>query len=155
VLHDPHLGELQAVVPAQARPAILTLEEPGVEGRGEGRVAAEVADRPQPQSLGGGAPDGQRIRVVEAQRIADREAERMQPIAERGDRRHRRVFQDQAADRSRVLDVDVDVAAGQRAIHDARTAEAQSDRVRAPRRDDGGERRPGDHRGRQSAYRYH
>ena len=67
VLHDAHPGQRQAVVPAEAGPAVVALEEPGAEGRGQLPVAGEVADGPEPEAVGRVGADGERVRVGEAQ----------------------------------------------------------------------------------------
>src|SRR5207249_4641765 len=70
-LHGAHLGEAQAVLTLEPRPAVPAVEEAGVEGRPQPGMAREIADRAQAQARRRVAPDGEGIGVVEAERDAE------------------------------------------------------------------------------------
>src|SRR5881409_705899 len=125
VLHDPHVGEAQAIVAPEPRPPVRALEEAGVEGRAQAGVAGEIADGPQAQPRRLVATDGERVRVVEAERHADDDALRVERGAHGADRRERGLFEDRLRDRARVLRIDVDGSAGERAPGEARAAKAE------------------------------
>jgi hypothetical protein len=84
-------------VPAQARPAVVAVEEPGIEGGGQLAMAAQVAQRAQSEARGGGAGDGERVGVVEAERLADVEPALGQPARSAASVRDAGVLEDRAA----------------------------------------------------------
>src|SRR4029453_11167987 len=86
VLDDADVGQAEAVVPAQSRPAVVTLEKPGREGGAQLRMASQVAEALEPQAPGHVVANGQRVGVLEPEWIADREPQRTEPRPERRER---------------------------------------------------------------------
>ena len=116
-----------------ARPgvAVLPLQELVAEARlPPGGGPGRVGDGLQLQPFGVGGADEDRKRVLEPQRIEDREAgvriaatDLVEHAASVGDRR---LPEDRGQRRARVLDVDVDVAGADRAVADERAAQIQA-----------------------------
>jgi hypothetical protein len=106
-------------------PAIVAVEEAGIERGRQAGMPAEIADGAQAQPRGRVSAHGEGVRVGEAERLADDQAARLHPRAQRRHIGHRRIVENGAADRARVFRVDVDIAAGQRAVDDARPAQAE------------------------------
>src|SRR5439155_7415353 len=100
VLHAAHIGEPETVVTAEARPAVVALEESRVECRAQRGMTTQVADRAQLEPVRRLAANGERVRIVEPERIRDGEPERTQSPAQLLDAGDRGVLEDGAADRS-------------------------------------------------------
>src|SRR6185436_18154349 len=98
----------QSVVTLQPRPAVRTLEKARVEGRAQPGVTGEVADGSQAQPRRLVASHGERVRVVEAQGVADENALGAERRPHGADRRESRVLEDRVGDRARVFRIDVD-----------------------------------------------
>src|SRR5207247_242330 len=89
-------------------PAVRALHEAGAEGRGEPWMPGEVAQRLEPEPVGHLGPHGQRVGVGEAERLADRQPPGVEPCADLLWRPERGVLQDDEAECSRVLRIEVD-----------------------------------------------
>ncbi len=125
VLHHGDAAQAQAVVALEPGPPVLALEEARAEGGAQIRMPGEVADGPQAQALGLRTPDRQGIGIGEAQRGTHGQALGFEPGADRICRGERRVLQDHAPERARVLRIEIDGPGRERAIRDARAAEAR------------------------------
>src|SRR5438477_366354 len=72
----------EPVARAQARPAVVALEEAGAEGGPQLRVPREIADGAEPEALGLLGSDRERVGVGEPEGGADGEPPRLQPSPE-------------------------------------------------------------------------
>jgi hypothetical protein len=125
VLHHGDARQAQAVVALEPGPPVFALQEARAEGGAQIRMRGEVADGPQAQALGLFTPDRQGIGIGEAQRGTHGQALGFEPGADRVYRGERRILEDHASERARVLRIEVDGPGRERAIRDARAAEAR------------------------------
>jgi hypothetical protein len=88
-------------------------------------MAGQVADPLESQPAGDVVTHRQRVRIVEPDRIADRQPQRAESRADGLDRLARGLLEDRPTDRTGVLRVDVDAPVDQRPVRDPGAAEAQ------------------------------
>ena len=86
-------------------------------------MCAEVAQLPQTEPPRGGIGDGERIAVVEPERLAHPHSLAREALAHHRDRTAVGRLQNHLGDRAGVLRVGIHVAAAQRLVHDLRAAE--------------------------------
>jgi hypothetical protein len=125
----------------ESRPAIGPLQE--LVGEGEPQPDAlghQVGDRADAERLGADLRHGQGVRVAEAEWNRRLEPPWREPGVERLQRRAAVTLQELAHDRAGVFRIEVDGAAGQRPLEDARVAEA----LPVLRRSSGRHQRPRD-----------
>jgi len=109
----------------ETRPAVIAVDEAGIERGRQPRMSVEVADTAQTQPRRRVAAHGQGVGIGEAERVADDEPARSYPRPQRWHGGHRGIVQDRATDCAGVLGVEVDLAAGHCAVDHARPAEPE------------------------------
>ena len=94
MLHDADVPQPDPVPTPEARPPILPLEKSRAERRGQLGVPREVPDRPQTQPGGARLENREGVGIVEAERIADRQALRRESLPDGFRRAERGVLHD-------------------------------------------------------------